>query len=159
MNKYENIIECNGDISGDFIVISSIIDSSGAENDVNSSDIDIITVIDSSSIITISDSDRSNDDSVIVVNDSSVINISDSASNIENDNAMIISVSSASVINISDSSSIDCYENSPSFDILSSSKLLLPQPRTSTPSVQQIAFDTAHNLKNCKFFFSSFFFD
>lgn len=90
------------------------------------------------SIITVSD-----DVSIVDISDTSVINISSDTSVIT---VSDISVSDyQSVINVSDGSEI-----SPSFDFETSEKLLLPQPRTSTPSLQREAADAAAKAKKRK---------
>lgn len=101
---------------------------------INISD-DVIGIDSSSeSVINISDD-------IIVIDSSSesVINISDSSSNV-------------SIITISDKGNDECgsiitinsdseKSTSPSFDFESSVKMLLPQPRTSTPVLQRSAID------------------
>lgn len=81
------------------------------------------------SIITVSDDviNISSDVSIITISDASVITISDTSTS-----------EFASIINVSDG-----CETSPSFDFETSAKLLLPQPRTSTPSEQREAADAA----------------
>lgn len=116
----DNIIN----ISDEVIVIDSSGDLNGSET-----------------VISISDTSNADCDSIIVISDesenssfNSIISISDT-SNAECGSAIVIS---------------DDSKNStfPSFDFASSMKMLLPQPRTSTPSFQRIADAAAAAKQN-----------
>lgn len=104
-------------------------------------------------------------DSIIEISDGSlnlsIITVSDDASivNVSSD-ASVITISDTSVISISDTSVSECQsiitvsdgsETYPSFDFETSTKLLLPQPRTSTPSLQREAAEAAAKAKIRKF--------
>lgn len=88
----------------------------------------------SAEVINISDEVIVISDDVIVISDSSVGNLSD--------------VSGGECVNISVSKEGD--DITPSFDFESSSKMLLPQPRTSTPLVQRSFVDAAIKRKKCE---------
>lgn len=89
----------------------------------------IITMSDDSdmSIISISD-----DDILVISSDNSIITISDISRN-----------DCDSVVNVSDATS-------PSFDFETSAKMLLPQPRTSTPSLHREADEASNRAKKRK---------
>lgn len=112
----------------------------------------IISISDSESVIDMSDSIISISDDVIVIDSSSesIVNIDDS--NISGGHSILtISDTSkdgcVSVITINSDSEIS---TAPSFDFESSMKMLLPQPRTSTPVLQRSAIAAVMKAKNRK---------
>lgn len=114
--------------------------------------------IKNNSIITISDD---SDMSIITISDISIVTISDiSIMTISDDDDVVVVSSDNSIITISDTSLNDCdnvinvsdgsNDTSPSFDFETSAKLLLPQPRTSTPGLHGEAADAATKAKKRK---------
>lgn len=130
MNTYENKVDYVDNvitISDDVIEIdssSSISDGSVTEN------------------INISDRNISECDSIITVSDASFTDVGNAS---ERDN--IIIVSDASIITVSDATEI----TTPSFKFDTSTKLLLQQPRTSTPVVRRSAVEFVIDLQNGKY--------
>lgn len=86
-----------------------------------------------------------------------IITISDDVITISDD-MIVVSSDSESIVNITDTSGStvvgDGSKHTPSFDFDSSSKLLLQQPRTSTPVLQRSAVDDANKAKKREFLHS-----